>query len=64
MVFAGKPAGELQQRWRQAGSQLLLPEGNAIELLPRLAQQLARVVWLGTDVEPLRASATGSWQRR
>ena len=45
---------ELQQRWRQAGSQLLLLEGNAIELLPRLAQQLraAGVAW-NRDVEPL-----------
>ena len=45
---------ELQQRWQQAGSQLLLLEGNAIELLPRLAQQLAAagVAW-NRDVEPL-----------
>ena len=45
---------ELQQRWRQAGSQLLLLEGNPVELLPRLAQQLgaAGVAW-NRDVEPL-----------
>ena len=45
---------ELQQRWQQAGSQLLLLEGNPVELLPRLAQQLgaAGVAW-NRDVEPL-----------
>ena len=45
---------ELQQRWRQAGSQLLLLEGNPVELLPRLAEQLgaAGVAW-NRDVEPL-----------
>ncbi|QNJ07727.1 deoxyribodipyrimidine photolyase (DNA photolyase) (photoreactivating enzyme) [Synechococcus sp. Minos11] len=45
---------ELQQRWRQAGSQLLLLQGNPVELLPRLAQQLgaAGVAW-NRDVEPL-----------
>ena len=45
---------ELQQRWRQAGSQLLLLEGNPVVLLPRLAQQLvaAGVAW-NRDVEPL-----------
>ena len=38
---------ELQQRWRQAGSQLLLLQGDPVELLPRLAQQLgaAGVAW-------------------
>ena len=45
---------ELQQRWQQAGSQLLLLQGNPVELLPRLAQQLgaAGVAW-NRDVEPL-----------
>ena len=45
---------ELQQRWQQAGSQLLLLEGNPLALLPRLAQQLgaAGVAW-NRDVEPL-----------
>ena len=45
---------ELQQRWQQAGSQLLLLEGNPVELLPRLAKQLgaAGVAW-NRDVEPL-----------
>ena len=45
---------ELQQRWRQAGSQLLLLEGNPVALLPRLAQQIgvAGVAW-NRDVEPL-----------
>ena len=45
---------ELQQRWRQAGSQLLLLKGNPVALLPRLAQQLGAVgVAWNRDVEPL-----------
>jgi deoxyribodipyrimidine photo-lyase len=45
---------ELQQRWRDAGSRLLLLEGDPLLLLPRLGQVLAveGVAW-NRDVEPL-----------
>ena len=45
---------ELQQRWQQAGSRLLLLKGDPLILLPRLAQLLAveGVAW-NRDVEPL-----------
>ena len=44
---------ELQQRWRQAGSRLLLLAGDPVLLLPRLAALLdaPTVVW-SRDVEP------------
>jgi len=44
---------ELQQRWRQAGSRLLLLRGDPAELLPRLATALGAegVAW-NRDVEP------------
>jgi len=44
---------ELQQRWRQAGSRLLLLQGDPGELLPRLATALGAegVAW-NRDVEP------------
>ena len=53
MVFVGKPA-RAAAALAQAGSQLLLLEGNPVALLPRLAQQLgaAGVAW-NRDVEPL-----------
>ncbi len=44
---------ELQQRWREAGSRLLVVAGDPVELLPRLASLLdaPTVVW-SRDVEP------------
>ncbi|WP_115018892.1 FAD-binding domain-containing protein [Synechococcus sp. UW140] len=44
---------ELQQRWRQAGSRLLVVAGDPVELLPRLASLLdaPTLVW-SRDVEP------------
>ena len=32
---------ELQQRWRDAGSRLLVLEGDPVQLLPQLAEQIA-----------------------
>ena len=44
---------ELQQRWREAGSRLLVLEGDPAELLPQLAEALAApVVAWNRDVEP------------
>jgi deoxyribodipyrimidine photo-lyase len=44
---------ELQQRWRQAGSRLLLLQGDPEQLLPRLAAAIgAEVVAWNRDVEP------------
>ena len=44
---------ELQQRWRDAGSRLLVVEGDPVAVLPQLAQQIGAeaVVW-NRDVEP------------
>ena len=44
---------ELQQRWRDAGSRLLVVEGDPVQLLPQLAERIAAeaVVW-NRDVEP------------
>ena len=44
---------ELQQRWRAAGSRLLILEGDPVQVLPPLAEQLSAeaVVW-NRDVEP------------
>ena len=44
---------ELQQRWREAGSRLLVVAGDPVQLLPRLASLLEApaVVW-SRDVEP------------
>ena len=44
---------ELQQRWREAGSRLLVLEGDPVVVLPQLAEQLNAdaVVW-NRDVEP------------
>ena len=44
---------ELQERWREAGSRLLILEGDPVQLLPQLAEQIgaASVVW-NRDVEP------------
>jgi deoxyribodipyrimidine photo-lyase len=44
---------ELQQRWREAGSRLLILEGDPALLLPQLAEQIGAeaVVW-NRDVEP------------
>ena len=44
---------ELQQRWRKAGSRLLVVEGDPVVVLPQLAQQIGAdaVVW-NRDVEP------------
>lgn len=44
---------ELEQRWREAGSQLLLLRGDPAELLPQLALAIgAAVVAWNRDVEP------------
>ena len=44
---------ELQQRWREAGSRLLVLEGDPVAVLPQLAEQIGAeaVVW-NKDVEP------------
>ena len=44
---------ELQRRWREAGSRLLVVEGDPVAVLPQLAQQIGAeaVVW-NRDVEP------------
>ena len=44
---------ELQQRWRAAGSRLLILEGDPVQVLPPLAERLGAeaVVW-NRDVEP------------
>jgi len=44
---------ELQQRWQQAGSRLLILEGDPVAVLPQLAEQIGAesVVW-NRDVEP------------
>lgn len=44
---------ELQQRWHEAGSRLLILEGDPVAVLPELAQQIGAeaVVW-NRDVEP------------
>ena len=44
---------ELQQRWREAGSRLLILEGDPVAVLPQLAEQIGAesVVW-NRDVEP------------
>ena len=44
---------ELQQRWRDAGSRLLILNGDPVELIPHCAAQIAAqtVVW-NRDVEP------------
>jgi deoxyribodipyrimidine photo-lyase len=51
--FLRESLAELQLRWRQAGSRLLLLQGDPAELLPRLAQALGAegVAW-NRDVEP------------
>ena len=44
---------ELQQRWRQAGSELLLVRGRPVDVLPSLAEACgAAVVTWNRDVEP------------
>ena len=51
--FLLESLAELQRRWREAGSRLLVLEGDPAELLPRLAQALgAAVVAWNRDVEP------------
>ena len=44
---------ELQQRWRAAGSRLLILQGDPVQMLPQLAERLGAeaVVW-NRDVEP------------
>lgn len=51
--FLLESLAELQQRWRQAGSRLLLLQGDPLEQLPRLAAALGAegVAW-NRDVEP------------
>ena len=51
--FLLESLAELQRRWREAGSRLLVLEGDPAELLPRLAEALgAAVVAWNRDVEP------------
>ncbi|MFM8674243.1 MAG: deoxyribodipyrimidine photo-lyase, partial [Vulcanococcus sp.] len=51
--FLLESVAELQRRWREAGSRLLVLEGDPAELLPRLAEALgAAVVAWNRDVEP------------
>jgi deoxyribodipyrimidine photo-lyase len=52
--FLRDSLAELQERWRVAGSRLLLLQGDPAELLPRLATALAAgtVAW-NREVEPL-----------
>ena len=44
---------ELQQRWRDAGSRMLVLDGDPVTVLPKLAEQIGAeaVVW-NRDVEP------------
>ena len=51
--FLLESLSELQQRWREAGSRLLITEGDPVQVLPQLAQQInaEAVVW-NKDVEP------------
>jgi deoxyribodipyrimidine photo-lyase len=51
--FLAESLRELEQRWRQAGSRLLVLRGDPALVLPALAQQLgAAVVAWNKDVEP------------
>ena len=51
--FLRHSLAELQQRWHQAGSRLLLLQGDPVQLLPQVAQALgAAVVAWNRDVEP------------
>ena len=51
--FLAESLQELQQAWQQAGSRLLILNGDPAELLPRLATALgAEVVAWNRDVEP------------
>jgi len=51
--FLAESLAELAQRWRAAGSRLLIVQGDPAQLLPRLAAQLgASVVAWNRDVEP------------
>ena len=44
---------ELQQRWRAAGSRLLILQGDPVQVLPPLAERLsAEAVFWNRDVEP------------
>ena len=44
---------ELQQRWRKAGSRLLILEGDPVTVLPQLAERIgAEAVLWNRDVEP------------
>ena len=40
--FLLESLAELQRRWREAGSRLLVLEGDPAELLPRLAEEIGR----------------------
>lgn len=51
--FLGESLRELAQGWRQAGSRLLVLQGDPVEVLPRLAAATgAEVVAWNRDVEP------------
>ena len=55
---------ELQRRWREAGSRLLVVEGDPVAVLPQLAQQIGAeaVVW-NRDVSPMPVSGTARWPK-
>lgn len=55
---------ELQRRWRDVGSRLLVVAGDPVQLLPRLASLLeaSAVVW-SRDVEPMHGNATVRWPK-
>ncbi|MEB3259283.1 MAG: FAD-binding domain-containing protein [Cyanobacteriota bacterium] len=51
--FLSESLRELAERWREAGSRLLLAEGDPVEVLPQLARAIgAEVVVWNRDVEP------------
>ena len=55
---------ELQQRWREAGSRLLVVEGDPVAVLPQLAQQIGAEAVSGTATSsPMPASGTVRWPK-
>ncbi|MDP6193432.1 MAG: FAD-binding domain-containing protein [Prochlorococcaceae cyanobacterium ETNP18_MAG_1] len=55
--FLAESLVELQQSWQKAGSRLLIAQGDALQLLPRLAALVAAetVAW-NRDVEPAQCA--------
>ena len=51
--FLIESRGDLQQRWREAGSRLLVGKGDPVAVVPQLAQQIGAEAVVGNrDVEP------------